>query len=458
MARTPRTTNRIFAQNAAAAAGGLAQFGAKKNGTPGFNNNLSQVAALPAYLLGYSAMVTAGELPPLEESNAPLFFMSSQIDEILQDGVPPWDSGTTYYTNSIAQSGGKLYISLVDGNTGNAPASSPTDWQVFASNPTKGENLFRNAGMQVAQRGTSGTITAGTTAYSLDGWMLKATGADLAWQQDVVNGKGFLILTGAGGTMGSLIKQRIESTVSQQLAQNDYVTVQLLLVNGTGAAVTPNLTVNIPTATDNYAAVTTIVNAQPMNTVPGTGATEQVVAYTFNIGANNIQNGLEVIIDFGAALSAGPHLIKVSDADCSKTPTLDVAGIQAGAPLPQIRPIGVEMPFCRRYLKAWGGVQVDELVSIGITPANNSFNVYLTFDVPFRAVPTVSFSAVGDWSVNTPAANVAATSITVSTSGGGLSSLQLNVGVSGTPLTSGQPGTLNASSTTNARLYLSAEL
>jgi hypothetical protein len=45
-------------------------------------------------------------------------------------------------------------------------------------------NKFRNPGMDIAQRGTSGSVTSGTTAYTLDGWMVSATGHAVSWAQE----------------------------------------------------------------------------------------------------------------------------------------------------------------------------------------------------------------------------------------------------------------------------------
>ena len=50
------------------------------------------------------------------------------------------------------------------GNTGATGAAGPPAWI----------NLFRNGPMDVAQRGTSGSVSSGTTAYTLDGCQITA--------------------------------------------------------------------------------------------------------------------------------------------------------------------------------------------------------------------------------------------------------------------------------------------
>ena len=46
--------------------------------------------------------------------------------------APVWSSGTNYSQNNIVQAGGILYISNTNGNLGNIPSTSPTNWAVSA--------------------------------------------------------------------------------------------------------------------------------------------------------------------------------------------------------------------------------------------------------------------------------------------------------------------------------------
>jgi len=49
-------------------------------------------------------------------------------------GFPAWDTTVAYLANDQVSSGGSTYIAL-DDNTGNAPASSPTHWQLLNPSP-----------------------------------------------------------------------------------------------------------------------------------------------------------------------------------------------------------------------------------------------------------------------------------------------------------------------------------
>ncbi len=127
MARIPRVTMVPFGNNAGAVPGGIGVFGSLAAGTPTESINIATIMAASAWSNGWgSALVNL--FPAQEDLNSPDFVHSQQIAEILQDGIPPYDAGTTYYINSIVQVSGQLYISLVDGNIGNTPASSPSNW------------------------------------------------------------------------------------------------------------------------------------------------------------------------------------------------------------------------------------------------------------------------------------------------------------------------------------------
>lgn len=142
MSKLTRVTHTIFGGSAPAAANGIAQFGSKQAGTPTYTTNIATLQALAAWLNGWGSAVVSGKVPPLEELNAAFLEPSYQIGYMLEMGIPEYDAGTTYYTNSICQSGGFIYKSLVDNNLGNTPSSSPSDWILSTSgNSWWGGNL-----------------------------------------------------------------------------------------------------------------------------------------------------------------------------------------------------------------------------------------------------------------------------------------------------------------------------
>jgi hypothetical protein len=413
VARTyPVVPHKVFAGGASGGVNGVAQFGSKQTGTPDYTANIASIQALAAWLQGWAGAVALGKVPPLEELNAAFLEPSYQIASLFECGIPDWNAGITYSTYSLCQSGGIVYQSLIDSNTGNAPASSPSDWQIFSPSTAKGENLFRNGGFLVAQRGTSGTITAGSPAYSLDGWIIGCTTHNVAWSQSLLNGGATapnLLINQSGGTpTDALVKQRIESFVVSALPSSGYLTVQVTIYNATGSSFTPKLTVNYANAVDNFSSVTAVVNAVNLQACPSGSYT--TVAYTFAINSNYF-NGMEVIFDFGGALtnSTAADGIYLSRADLSYAPYLQNAGLQSNPPNPQIRPIGVEMPFCQRYFNQISSTTSDINVGIGTILSSTAAQIQIHLPASLRAIPTIAFVNIGSFSI----VDMSATSSTV---------------------------------------------
>ena len=110
----------------------------------------------------------------------------------MQAGVAEYDSATTYYTGSWAQSGGTVYASLQDNNTGNA-LTNGAFWGAFGQ-----------PGMQSAQTlPYSTTVTTGNTLQwnnlTIPSGMtltVNSGGSFYSMGPVVVASGGFLIITG----------------------------------------------------------------------------------------------------------------------------------------------------------------------------------------------------------------------------------------------------------------------
>ena len=114
-------------------------------------------------------------------------------------------------------------------------------------------NKFRNGTMDVWQRGTSALTATTSGAYTADGWIVLPTGASVTAAQagGRLVTKNSLQVTGASSVTDLIIKQRIESLMAAAFCSQT-VTVQAQVYNGTGGSITPKLTVNRPSAQDNY--------------------------------------------------------------------------------------------------------------------------------------------------------------------------------------------------------------
>jgi hypothetical protein len=140
--------------------------------------------------------------------------------------------------------------------------------------------------MDVAQRGASGTVNAATTGYTLDGWMLTATGANIPWtwlNSSLVpassgeNESALQLTTGVGIT-GAIVKQRIESKLVSPGRTPGNGAVPAVLQN-TGANITPNMFSKNATAVDNFAGTTSDMNN---STIAIPSGVPTIVARTFS--------------------------------------------------------------------------------------------------------------------------------------------------------------------------------
>lgn len=123
MPKLARKSAKLFAENATAQAGGIAQFGSLAAGTPNYSKDPDVIQGLSQYSDGWSAACLGTKSPALEDRNALDYLLSYQQAYIMQHGVPEWISTETYYEHSyVVDSNGELRVSTIDNNTGHDPA------------------------------------------------------------------------------------------------------------------------------------------------------------------------------------------------------------------------------------------------------------------------------------------------------------------------------------------------
>jgi len=130
MAKITRALQKIFCGDVAPT-NNVAVFGSLKAGTPAYSSDPTTIQSLAAFGQGWSGATVLNQAPALQDMNALQFLFSRQIAYLLQQGVPEYSSTETYYTNSIVQDSGRLYISRIDNNLGNALTTS--NWKVLVS-------------------------------------------------------------------------------------------------------------------------------------------------------------------------------------------------------------------------------------------------------------------------------------------------------------------------------------
>ena len=133
MAKLQRKSAKLFAENASAGVGGVAQFGSLAAGDANYSKDPDIIQALTAYKNGWSSAVVGNKSPAIEDRNALDYLLSYQQAYIMQHGIPEWIATETYYTGSFASVGSALYVSKTDNNIGNNPStdSTETNWIAF---------------------------------------------------------------------------------------------------------------------------------------------------------------------------------------------------------------------------------------------------------------------------------------------------------------------------------------
>ena len=105
----------------------IGQFGSYAS--PNYSNNLTTLMSGTMWPRGWFAETINTNRPFIQDFNCVDFVLCSYLFYLLTLGVPEYIAAMTYWTNSIIQVAGQFYLSLVDNNTGNTPATSPTQWQ-----------------------------------------------------------------------------------------------------------------------------------------------------------------------------------------------------------------------------------------------------------------------------------------------------------------------------------------
>jgi hypothetical protein len=252
------------------------------------------------------------------------------------------------------------------------------------------QNMFRNPFMEVAQRGTSGTITPPGGTYTLDGWAVGITGGSVSWQQagSVLSGSTYsttsLGLLGSSGLTGCTVNQRIESAMAGQISGRR-VTVQFVISNQTGASITPTIATYYPTATDNYTSIVSDLGVTSLQTI-ASGATA-TVAYTFVTNSLG-SRGYGFDLNFGAQLNGAGKNVYISAADIRVTPDAPL-GLNNAPPRPEYRNRANEQTLCQRYYEV--GRVYGYNYSSG---AGNYRAAYHPFRVFKRTSPSMSVSNI----------------------------------------------------------------
>lgn len=350
------------------------------------------------------------------------------VSYLILDANNNWEVGIGTYTSA----GTLLSRTPLWSNNSNAAINLSGNAQVFITEIAEDvnqagfggyRNRFRNAAMDIWQRGTSAITVTTAGAYAADGWIVVPSGASCTVQQsgpesDQVGYYGVynaLQVKGATGVTDILVKQRIESNIGVALASQT-VTFQMAIENDTGGPITPALTVKHATAgQDNWSISTTDVNAASLGSV-ASGA-DVVLAYTFACPFGAYQ-GLEISVDFGNNFSTTGKSIQIFGADIRVTPGVAV-GLNNNPPPVELRPLPTELLACQRYFTQLAPSGNSGPFGAGHFDSTTSFHAAVPLPAPMRGTQSslsATFSAAGNFQVRSGGTNFAVSAISVSQS------------------------------------------
>lgn len=244
----------------------ISQFGSFAAGTPvrysGSSVTPADVQNLSNFLSGWKSAVVGNNSSMIEDRNALDYLWSYQLAYLLQQGIAEWDTSTAYYTFSLVMdsASGFVYQSLTDGNSGNAPSSSPSDWSPLIV-PPDNSSLYINGGLlqvkplgitkpMLAALGQQVTLSSGsysntTTSFTQITNFSKAittTGRPVA----------IVVQSDGSGSQSSLGVSRTSNTAAAGFfrIKRDGTEISRVVLAGAGAS--GNIEVDVPPATLNF--------------------------------------------------------------------------------------------------------------------------------------------------------------------------------------------------------------
>lgn len=130
MAKITRKLMKIFGSNSGTHEMGV--FGSLAAASPTYSTDVETIQSLSNWLDGWYSAIIMNNSPATQDFNAVFYVLAYQVAYLMQAGIAEWDTNTTYYKGSLAQSGGQVFVSIADDNLAHAVTNS-TYWLVADS-------------------------------------------------------------------------------------------------------------------------------------------------------------------------------------------------------------------------------------------------------------------------------------------------------------------------------------
>lgn len=130
MPKLTRQTQRVFGSTATSSQ--VAVFGSLAAGSPQFAaGSPTLIQSLSNWLSGWPGAVLGLNSPAIEDLQAYCYVESYQVAYLLQQGIAEYDGSTTYFQNSIFQSGGSSYTTTY-GSAAGISGQTPPNGSFYA--------------------------------------------------------------------------------------------------------------------------------------------------------------------------------------------------------------------------------------------------------------------------------------------------------------------------------------
>ena len=312
------------------------------------------------------------------------------------------------------------------------------------------KNRIINGGMQIAQRATSATITAGSTiaaGYStVDRFYVYCTGANVIAAQVAGSGatKNRLQITGAASVTAVGIGQRIEQLNSYDLA-------------GSTATLSADLAISATLTTVTWTASYATTTADTFGTLASPTVT-QIATGTFTV--NSTVTNFSTNISIPAAATTGIQIVfTVGALTAGLTWTVGNIQLEKGSTATTFdyRPYGTEFQLAQRYFQIYTTVG-GQLSFTGFAQSSTVALSYQTMMNPMRIQPVgeIIGATVSNWNFSIGGgSNMTANSMSIADQSQATYCVQLLCASSS--VTAGQGGRIRTS-TSGYGISLSAEL
>jgi hypothetical protein len=311
------------------------------------------------------------------------------------------------------------------------------------------KNRFINGQMQVAQRATSATVTAGTTVPTastgypcVDRFFVYSVGANVTAAQVAGSGanRNNLQVTGAASVTAVGIGQRIEVLNSYDLAGST-CTLSVNISNSLLTTVT--WTASYATTADTFGTI-------------GTPTKTQIATGTFTVTSTLTNYSAQISVP--AAATTGIEILFTVGAQTSGTWVIGNAQLEKSsvATTFDYRPYTTELQLCQRYLPAYkSSTTTDFLPGAGFVGSATIASISIPLPVTPRTYPTgILGSSSTDFTINASAGGGASSSTTFLN--GSTSAVRISLTSSG--MTAGQAMQVYFNSATAFLLFTGCEL